>query len=151
MEYAPFKTMSYDQIGALSKPAKCAGTLLSCYESFLNHGDIMKRLLFIVLLFQASMTSADLSDCKDLYIGKVVTKMGVGLERFTLVENSQDVVGSQWIYFTGWAKEDVQFAATAIYSAKMAKKMVTVTTTASSGCDISSTQVLLYISLQSGQ
>jgi hypothetical protein len=31
MEYAPFKTMSYDQIGTLSKPAKCAGILLNCY------------------------------------------------------------------------------------------------------------------------
>jgi hypothetical protein len=29
MEYAPFKTMSYGKIGTLSKPAKCAGTLLN--------------------------------------------------------------------------------------------------------------------------
>lgn len=111
----------------------------------------MKKLFFIVLILQTSLASADLNDCRDLYIGKVVTKMGIGLERFSLVESPQNIVGSQWIYFTGWDKEDVQFAATTIYSAKLAGKMVSINTTAASGCDILSTQVLSHITLQAGQ
>jgi len=42
MEYAPFKTMSYGKIGTLSKPAKCAGTLLNCYAAKSKNQGVQK-------------------------------------------------------------------------------------------------------------
>jgi hypothetical protein len=108
-----------------------------------------KSILLATCLFIINPSFASISSCTDLYVGKVQSKKGVGLERFTLVESPTSSSGSNWIYLTGWEKEDKKTVLSTLLSAKMASKKLSIET--GSGCSIASVQELSSIILQAGQ
>ena len=100
--------------------------------------------------FIASIAHADLTTCTDLYVGKIVSKQGIGLERFTVTDAPTNGAGSNWIYLTGWSKEDANSVLSILLSAKMAQQSISIDTLAASGCDIDSAQTLNKLTLPAG-
>lgn len=92
-----------------------------------------------LLLCAAPMAAlAGLSDCQDVYVGRIWVQQGSGLHAVVLIGSPGDSSGSYWIYFTNWTAEERRAALATLTAAKMAGHRVHVTTTHTSGCGITS-------------
>lgn len=85
----------------------------------------------------APMTShASLSDCQDLYIGRIWVERGSGLKAVVFLANPTDNGGSYWSYFDYWTADEKKSALATLESAKLYGHRVHVTTDNSDGCGI---------------
>jgi hypothetical protein len=115
----------------------------------------MKKLLIILLALSSSMSNAVVSDCKNLYVGRLDLYKEIGLSRFTLVANQNDTVGSQWISMAGWGVEEKKEIVSILLSAKVSGSKIYVETsiaTSSDKCGIATDtgRVLERLILQQG-
>lgn len=110
----------------------------------------MKKYLLLFLALIANQSFASLESCSDLYVGQIITKKGIGLERFSVVESVSAKYGSDWIYAKDWNESSNALLST-LLSAKMAGKKVELKTEGE-GCGITSgNSNLEYLVIQSGQ
>jgi len=86
--------------------------------------------------FAATPALADLSNCENVYVGRIWVERGHGLRAVVLLSNPGDASGSYWTYFDNWTAEEKKSALATLTAAKLAGHRVHVTTDDSSGCAI---------------
>jgi hypothetical protein len=79
---------------------------------------------------------AGLSDCQDLYVGRIWVERGVGLKAVVFLANPGDAGGSYWSYFDNWTADEKKSALAVLEAAKLAGHRVHVTTDDTDGCGI---------------
>jgi hypothetical protein len=91
------------------------------------------------LLMTASLSSpalAGLSDCQDLYVGRIWVERGAGLKAVVFLANPGDAGGSYWSYFDNWTADEKKSALSTLEAAKLSGHRVHVTTDNVDGCGI---------------
>ncbi len=97
----------------------------------------LKKLSTVLLALSLSTSaSADLASCTNLSIAKLEFFKSGGFHRFSVVQNPSDASGSNWIYFTGWDKEDVRVIYSTLLAAKMGGNKIYLETEAASKCGL---------------
>ena len=109
-------------------------------------GKMQRTLIASTLLLIASislMTSiavADLHDCQNLYVGRIVAQKGYGLWGVQFLENPGHASGSYWVNFDDWSAEEKKAAFALLTAAKMAQHRVNVATAEADGCGLATAQ-----------
>jgi hypothetical protein len=86
--------------------------------------------------FGATPSYATLSDCQDLYIGRIWIERGSGLRAVVFLASPTDGSGSYWSYFDNWTADEKKSALSTLEAAKLAGHRVHVTTDNADGCGI---------------
>lgn len=98
------------------------------------------RLLILSSLVLSSLTAspafADLTNCENVYVGRIWVERGHGLRAVVLLNNPGDGSGSYWTYFDNWTAEEKKSALATLTAAKLAGHRVHVTTDDPSGCAV---------------
>ncbi len=89
----------------------------------------MKKIAVLLFLVLAQVSYADLTSCKNLYVGRLDLYKDQGLNKFTLVEDTSQNNGSQWISVAGWDEDSKKMITSILLSAKITQSMVLVETT----------------------
>ena len=79
---------------------------------------------------------ADLSNCENVYIGRIWVEHGHGLRAVVLLNAAGDGGGSLWMYFDNWSADEKKSALATLTAAKLAGHRVHVTTHESGGCGV---------------
>ena len=91
------------------------------------------RYLAVVLFLIISLTAnADLSDCKDLYVGT----LGVSKEGLTHVvfkTHPDNVSGSYAVFFSNWTRDEKKEVLSVLLAAKLSSQKINVSTELSEG------------------
>lgn len=93
-------------------------------------------LTMVLTTFSSSPAVAGLSNCEDLYVGRIWVERGVGLKAVVFLANQGDGGGSYWSYFTNWTEDERKSALSMLEAAKLAGHRVHVTTDDADGCGI---------------
>ena len=100
----------------------------------------MKRMVLaavsLAACFSAPPASATLSDCQDLYIGRIWVERGYGLKAVVFLATPSAGGGSYWSYFDYWTPEERKSALATLQAAKLSGHRVHVTTDNTDGCGI---------------
>ena len=97
----------------------------------------MKKLIPLLLaLVVALPASASLTDCQDLYVGRIWVERGTGLKGVVFLANATAASGSYWSYFDYWTADERKSALAMLEAAKLAGHRVHVTTDNVGGCGI---------------
>ena len=97
----------------------------------------MKKILFSVIISLISCSSlASVSDCQDLYIGRIEISKGQDLSGVVFLNSPTSSSGSYWVRFTGWSESEKKSALSLLMAAKMSQHRVNLRTEEASGCDI---------------
>lgn len=95
----------------------------------------MKRVLAsVAMLFVSTVSIADITDCQNLYVGRIWVENGSGLYQVVFLNNPTDTVGSYWVRFTNWSADDNKAALALLTAAKISGHRVQVVTTETNGC-----------------
>jgi hypothetical protein len=120
-------------------PARRASTTTSSRPRAISTATVLLSAL-IAMLFVSPMSIADISDCQDLYVGRVWVESGTGLYQAVFLNNPSDSLGSYWVRFTGWTADDKKSALALLTTAKISGHRVQLVTTETNGCGIQSAQ-----------
>ena len=94
-----------------------------------------KLILTIIFLSFSSSVLATISNCSNLYVGRINHYQQQGVHSFTLVEDPSQTNGSQWINLNNWQDAQKKEIVSTLLSAKLANKLVFVETVADDGSD----------------
>ena len=97
-------------------------------------------LLLASISLMTSIAEADLHDCQDLYVGRIVAQKGYGLWGVQLLQNPGDASGSYWINFDNWSAEEKTTALALLTTAKIARHRVNIATYEADGCSLATAQ-----------
>lgn len=100
----------------------------------------MKYLIGILLNIISISSMADISDCQNLYVGRIWVERGEGLKGVVLLNDPNNTSGSYWLYFAGWGTDDKKSALSILTTAKIAQHRINVVTEESNGCNIQTGQ-----------
>ena len=95
----------------------------------MNEIPTMRKIAVLLFLALTQVSYADLTTCKNLYIGRLDLYKDQGLNKFTLVEDISQKNGSQWISVANWDDESKKMITSILLSAKISQSMVLVETT----------------------
>ena len=96
----------------------------------------MKVLLVITLLLAPFFASASLTDCQNLYVGRVWINKGHGLYAVVYLNKREDSSGSFWSLFTGWTPEEKKAVLSTLMAAKVSGHRVNVETENTDSCGL---------------
>lgn len=98
------------------------------------------KLLTMIVLALAVLhgvpAQADLSNCTDMYVGRIWVERGSGLRAVVLLDNPAAASGSFWIYFDTWSADEKKSALATLTAAKLAGQRVHLTTDNADGCGL---------------
>ena len=80
------------------------------------------------------MANANVSDCQNLYVGKIWVEKGTGLAAVVYLNNRGDASGSYWSSFYDWEDADKKEVYSLLLAAKMSNHRVNVVT--EGGCTL---------------
>jgi hypothetical protein len=90
-----------------------------------------------MLLFAWTGARADLTNCEDLYVGRIWVQQGSGaLYAVVFLNSPSDASGSHWVFFNNWTQDEEKAALSLLMAAKLAQHRVNVATTEANGCGI---------------
>ncbi|MBU1620767.1 MAG: hypothetical protein KJ556_04835 [Gammaproteobacteria bacterium] len=95
----------------------------------------MKKLILSALLC-CGFANASITDCQELYVGRIWVEKGVGLQGVVFLNNKEDGGGSYWSYFVGWSADERKEALSLLIAAKASGHRVNIATEDSDGCGI---------------
>jgi hypothetical protein len=98
-----------------------------------------KRLVLCLCLSTLGLVAdarASISDCQNVYVGRIWIERGYGLFGVVFLNNPGDPSGSYWQYFTTWSADDRKSALSTLTSAKLTQHRVHVETDEPGGCSI---------------
>ena len=91
----------------------------------------------ITTIIICSSVYADISNCQDIYVGRIrIENGGNGLSKVVFLNNPSNSSGSHWVSFISWGEEDKEAALSVLMAAKLSKQRVNLKTTESNGCGI---------------
>lgn len=97
----------------------------------------MKKTLFSVIISLISCSSlASVSDCQDLYVGRIEISKGQDLSGVVFLNSPTSSSGSYWVRFAGWSESEKKSALSLLMAAKMSQHRVNLKTEEVGGCDI---------------
>ncbi len=96
----------------------------------------MKKCLLYLLLLISTDRLSDLSDCQNVYVGRIKVEKGAGATGVVFLNSSENTSGSYWVSFSGWGDADRKEAVSLLLAAKTAKHRVNLTTESEGGCGI---------------
>jgi hypothetical protein len=97
----------------------------------------MNKILFsmLILLISTSVL-ADITDCQNLYVGRIEVSKGSDLSGVVFLNSPSNSSGSYWVRFTGWSESEKKSALSLLMAAKMSQHGVNLKTEEVNGCDI---------------
>lgn len=93
-------------------------------------------LAVVIACLATGPARANLTDCQDLYIGRIWVERGAGLRGVVFLATSSASSGSYWSYFDNWTADEKKSALSMLEAAKLAGHRVHVTTDNVDGCGI---------------
>lgn len=99
----------------------------------------MKRLIPLcgwLLGCLVGTADASVTDCSNVYIGRIWVEKGYGLFGVVFLNNASDASGSYWSYFNNWTADDKKSALVLLTTAKLSQHRVHVATEEPGGCGI---------------
>lgn len=96
----------------------------------------MGKFIFMLTVLCSTSVFGSLSDCKNLYIGRIWVEKGNGLNAVVYLNNRGDSSGSYWSRFTGWTQEEKAHAYSLLLMAKASDHRVNVTTENQDECGL---------------
>lgn len=96
----------------------------------------MSRFLVLFTLVISTFSYGSISDCQNVYIGRVLVEKGSGLHSVVYLNGPSDSSGSYWSTFVGWSAEEKKDALSVLLTAKAAQLAVNVVTESSDSCGI---------------
>ncbi|MEO8016534.1 MAG: hypothetical protein ABI769_01865 [Pseudomonadota bacterium] len=101
-------------------------------------GWLLQFSIFMAVSSAATLPAqASLTDCQDLYVGRIWVERGFGLKAVVFLVHATDAGGSYWSYFDNWTADERKSALATLEAAKLAGHRVHVTTDNVDGCGIS--------------
>ncbi len=92
--------------------------------------------LFAMLLGTVNAT-ADITNCQDLYVGRIWIEKGSGaLHAVVFLNSPSDIGGSYWVFFSEWTQDEEKATLALFTAAKIAQHRVNLVTTEPGACGI---------------
>lgn len=96
----------------------------------------MKKTIILWILLLSTDVLADLSDCQNIYVGRVWVEKGLGFTGVVFLDDPTSVSGSYWVRFTGWTESERKEAQSLLMMAKASQHRVNLVTEDAGGCGI---------------
>jgi hypothetical protein len=100
----------------------------------------LRSIIFTVLIVIAATLSgraqADVSNCQDVYVGRIWVDRDFGLRAVVVINTPQSTGGSYWIYFDNWSADPKKSALATLTAAKMSGHRLHVATEEADQCGI---------------
>jgi hypothetical protein len=90
----------------------------------------------LLAIVSAPPALADLSNCENLYVGRIWIERGSHLRAVVLLNAPSDGSGSYWIFFDTWSLDERKAALATLTAAKLVGHRVHVTTDDTTQCGI---------------
>ena len=89
-----------------------------------------------------SEASASITDCQNLYIGRIWLEQGQGLKGAVFLNDPADASGSYWVWFSNFSIEEKKSVLAVLTTAKIMQHRVHIATTETNGCGIQNAQTI---------
>lgn len=98
----------------------------------------MKTLIILIAAILISTnTYADLTDCQDIYVGRIRVENGSGgISKAVFLNDPSSGSGSYWVSFSSWSPDEKKAALSILMAAKFSKHKLNLKTNAADGCGI---------------